>query len=83
MHDEFAPRKEETIRLGFIGVIDHLPLLLSSQLGELVDVLPSVCASGDASRESELKLRQDLIPEKVFLYQHQIFQWFLSDYFEL
>ena len=57
VHDELAPRKEETIRLGFIGVIDHLPLLLSSQLGELVDVLPSVCASGDASRESELKLR--------------------------
>ena len=74
MNNQFALGKEKAIWLRLEGRVNHLFLHLWTENGQIVHILPLICAVGHAEGELELELFQDLSTEKVLLYEHQVLQ---------
>ena len=74
MDNEFAFGEEKAIRVGLKRRIDHLLLLLFTELGQLVNILPSVGALGHTEGEVELELGEHLPAEEVLFDKGQVCQ---------
>lgn len=61
--------EEEAIGLCLEGRVNHLLLLLLTEFGQLVHILPLVCGFGNAEGEVEFELRQDLSAEEMLFNQ--------------
>ena len=61
--------EEEAIGLCLEGRVNHFLLLLLTEFGQLVHILPLVCGFWNAEGEVEFELRQDLSAEEMLFNQ--------------